>query len=72
MHVNRIRFSDTKSLPRKSLVALAVTCKAFSELAMDLLWAEINQLEPLLGCVTRLHPLIYSSFIRTRVSIESY
>ncbi|KAG2348264.1 hypothetical protein BDR05DRAFT_508294 [Suillus weaverae] len=30
---------------------------------MDLLWAEMEQLEvePLLGCVTRLHPLIYCS-----------
>ncbi|KAG1749463.1 hypothetical protein EDB19DRAFT_2036424 [Suillus lakei] len=26
---------------------------------MDLLWAEVNGLQPLLGCVTRLHPLIY-------------
>jgi hypothetical protein len=70
MHVNRIRFSDTKSLLRKSLAALAVTCKAFSEPAMDLLWADIDQLEPLLGCVTRLHPLIYSNFSRTRVSVD--
>ncbi|KAG1798625.1 uncharacterized protein HD556DRAFT_1525622 [Suillus plorans] len=26
---------------------------------MDLLWTEIHGLEPLLGCVARLHPLIY-------------
>ncbi|KAG1802542.1 uncharacterized protein BJ212DRAFT_1397295 [Suillus subaureus] len=26
---------------------------------MDLLWAEVDRLQPLLGCVTRLHPLIY-------------
>ncbi|KAG2139108.1 uncharacterized protein EDB93DRAFT_707747 [Suillus bovinus] len=31
---------------------------------MDLLWAEIEELEPLLGCVTRLHPLIYHSGTR--------
>ncbi|KAG0709262.1 hypothetical protein DFH29DRAFT_222357 [Suillus ampliporus] len=47
------------SQSRKSLTALARTCKAFHEPAMDLLWADIDQLEPLLGCVTRLHPLIY-------------
>lgn len=44
---------------KKFLAALAVTCKAFYEPAMDLLWAEIDGLEPLLGCVTRLHPLVY-------------
>ncbi|KAG1763397.1 hypothetical protein EDD22DRAFT_887385 [Suillus occidentalis] len=44
---------------RKFLAALAVTCKAFYEPAMDLLWAKIDGLEPLLGCVTRLHPLVY-------------
>ncbi|KAG2363056.1 hypothetical protein BDR07DRAFT_957388 [Suillus spraguei] len=28
---------------------------------MDLLWADVYGLEPLLGCVTRLHPLVYSA-----------
>ncbi|KAG2148767.1 hypothetical protein DEU56DRAFT_79738 [Suillus clintonianus] len=50
-----------KSLTRKSLSGLARTCKAFHEPAMDVLWADLCSLEPLLGCVTRLHPLIYSS-----------
>lgn len=44
---------------RKCLAALARTCKAFHEPAMDLLWSEIDVLESLLGCVPRLHPLIY-------------
>ncbi|KAG1749500.1 hypothetical protein EDB19DRAFT_1904624 [Suillus lakei] len=51
-------------LARKSLAAFARTCKAFHEPAMDLLWAKLEyeeQLNPLLGCVTRLHPLIYYS-----------
>ncbi|OJA11046.1 hypothetical protein AZE42_07186, partial [Rhizopogon vesiculosus] len=39
--------------------ALARICKAFYDPAMDLLWADMEDLEPLLGCVTRLHPLIY-------------
>ncbi|KAG1827992.1 hypothetical protein EV424DRAFT_576397 [Suillus variegatus] len=42
-----------------TLAALARTCKFFHEPAMDLLWTEIHGLEPLLGCVARLHPLIY-------------
>ncbi|KAG2066513.1 hypothetical protein BDR04DRAFT_65656 [Suillus decipiens] len=46
-------------ISRKSLAALARTCKAFHEPAMDLLWSEIEVLESLLGCVPRLHPLIY-------------
>lgn len=44
---------------RKYLAALASTCKAFHEPAMDLLWADMNGIDPLLGCVTRLHPMIY-------------
>ncbi|OAX35230.1 hypothetical protein K503DRAFT_868405 [Rhizopogon vinicolor AM-OR11-026] len=46
---------------RKSLAALARTCKTFHELAMDLLWAstDFHGIQPLFGCVTRLHPLIY-------------
>ncbi|KAG2139114.1 uncharacterized protein EDB93DRAFT_1164156, partial [Suillus bovinus] len=59
-HVNKSSFTRITSA-RKSLAALAITCKMFHEPAMDLLWAEINHLEPLLGCVTRLHPLIYRS-----------
>ncbi|KAG2148772.1 hypothetical protein DEU56DRAFT_782106 [Suillus clintonianus] len=52
----------TRKIPlgRKSLAALATTCKAFHEPAMDLLWAEVHQLEPLLGCITRLHSIIYT------------
>ncbi|OAX35894.1 hypothetical protein K503DRAFT_858337 [Rhizopogon vinicolor AM-OR11-026] len=34
-------------------------CKAFHDPAMDLLWADMEDIKPLLGCVTRLHPLIY-------------
>ncbi|KAJ8597189.1 hypothetical protein M405DRAFT_928250 [Rhizopogon salebrosus TDB-379] len=46
---------------RKSLAWLARTCKTFHEPAMDLLWADMDDygLEPLLGCVKRLHPLVY-------------
>ncbi|OAX35233.1 hypothetical protein K503DRAFT_746259 [Rhizopogon vinicolor AM-OR11-026] len=47
------------SLPRQSLAALARTCKTFHEPAMDALWADMHGIEPLLGCVTRLHPMIY-------------
>ncbi|KAG2354780.1 hypothetical protein BDR07DRAFT_1608556 [Suillus spraguei] len=46
-------------LTRKSLATLATTCKTFYEPAMDLLWAEMHGIVPLLGCVTRLHPMIY-------------
>ncbi|KAG1784413.1 glycoside hydrolase superfamily [Suillus plorans] len=51
-------------LTQKLLSALARTCKIFYEPAMDLLWTKIYGLEPLLGCVARLHPLIYHSGIR--------
>lgn len=47
------------SLSQKSLAALATTCKTFYEPAMDLLWNEMDMSESLLGCVTRLHPLMY-------------
>ncbi|KAG2121774.1 hypothetical protein BD769DRAFT_1476847 [Suillus cothurnatus] len=39
--------------------ALARTCKAFHEFAMNELWANIMNLDQLLGCVTRLHPIVY-------------
>ncbi|KAG1867158.1 hypothetical protein DFJ58DRAFT_127295 [Suillus subalutaceus] len=61
-YVNERSYTQIRST-QKSLAALATTCKVFYEPAMDLLWAEIYQLEPLLGCVTRLHPLIYGSGI---------
>ncbi|KAG1778319.1 hypothetical protein EV702DRAFT_1196323 [Suillus placidus] len=48
------------ALSQQSLAALVTTCKTFHEPAMDLLWSEI-EIEILLGCVTRLHPLIYCS-----------
>ncbi|KAG2119380.1 hypothetical protein DEU56DRAFT_836666, partial [Suillus clintonianus] len=44
---------------KKTLAALARTCKTIHEPAMDELWANIDGLEPSLGCVTRLHPVIY-------------
>ncbi|KAG2115554.1 hypothetical protein BD769DRAFT_1778298 [Suillus cothurnatus] len=47
------------SLTRKSLATLATTCRTFYEPAMDLLWADMHGIVPLLGCVTRLHPMIY-------------
>ncbi|KAG0696277.1 hypothetical protein DFH29DRAFT_1082984 [Suillus ampliporus] len=61
-HVNRDR--DTSSthemtLSQQSLTALAMTCKTFYDPAMDLLWTNIFEIEPLLGCVLRLHPMIY-------------
>lgn len=49
------------SLSQKSLAAVATTCKTFYEPAMDLLWNEMDISESLLGCVTRLHPLMYRS-----------
>jgi hypothetical protein len=45
---------------KSSLEALARACKTFHQLSMDLLWADMDDgIEPLLGCVARLHPLIY-------------
>ncbi|KAG1813456.1 hypothetical protein EV424DRAFT_57966 [Suillus variegatus] len=49
------------SLTRKSLASLALTCTIFHELAMDLLWCNMLGLRPLLGCVTRLHSVVYDS-----------
>ncbi|KAG1742802.1 hypothetical protein EDB19DRAFT_596426 [Suillus lakei] len=46
---------------KPSLEALARTCKAFHEPAMDLLWADLDGIRPLLGCAPRLHRLIYPS-----------
>ncbi|KAG2125453.1 hypothetical protein DEU56DRAFT_983271 [Suillus clintonianus] len=47
-----------KSPMRKSLTALASTCKTFHGPAMDSLWSNILGLEPLFSCVTRLHPIL--------------
>ncbi|KAG1789978.1 uncharacterized protein HD556DRAFT_754144 [Suillus plorans] len=60
VYVNTIPSTSTQKL----LAALARTCKIFHEPAMDLLWTEIHGLEPLLGCVARLYPLIYRSGTR--------
>jgi hypothetical protein len=62
--INPASPSDTASevqRARESMVALATTCKTFHEPAMNILWAAIDGLEPLLGCVKRLHPVIYRS-----------
>ncbi|KAG2052525.1 hypothetical protein BDR06DRAFT_1009386 [Suillus hirtellus] len=48
-----------QSSTRKSLASLALTCTIFHGPAMDLLWSDMPGLRPLLGCVTRLHSVIY-------------
>ncbi|KAG2137871.1 uncharacterized protein EDB93DRAFT_754580 [Suillus bovinus] len=62
-HVNATQDPIALFLPKISaptyLAALARTCKTFYEPAMNELWAEIYGLNPLLGCVTRLYPIIY-------------
>ncbi|KAG2127687.1 hypothetical protein DEU56DRAFT_527069 [Suillus clintonianus] len=58
-HVKVNQGRKNKSLVRTSLAALATTCKTFHEPAMNELWADIHGLIPLLGCVTRLRPIIY-------------
>lgn len=62
-HVKQIKDPLYTSTPlyRQCLAALATTCKTFYEPAMDFLWADMNSLLPPLGCVTRLHPMIYPS-----------
>ncbi|KAG2031076.1 hypothetical protein BDR03DRAFT_973486 [Suillus americanus] len=77
MHVNKvldpyalILSYREMSLARKSFAALARTCKPFYDPAMDLLWAELDGIEPLLGCVTRLHPIIYRSGCSRRPHFE--
>ncbi|KAG2049499.1 hypothetical protein BDR06DRAFT_1023865, partial [Suillus hirtellus] len=70
-HVNTIPSIQTAPT-QKLLAALARTCKIFHEPAMDLLWTEIHGLEPLLGCVTRLHPMIYHSDTRWDDSDEPW
>ncbi|KAG2082843.1 uncharacterized protein F5147DRAFT_208103 [Suillus discolor] len=63
INLNQPPISETLDWPqsptRKSLASLALTCTTFHELAMDLLWSNIPGLRPLLGCVTRLHSVIY-------------
>ncbi|KAG2035835.1 hypothetical protein BDR03DRAFT_512143 [Suillus americanus] len=63
-HVNAIRYPPSycqKAFARKSLAALATTCKTFHKPATNELWAVMYGLTPLLGCVTRLYPIIYRS-----------
>ncbi|KAG2036057.1 hypothetical protein BDR03DRAFT_921945 [Suillus americanus] len=59
-HVNE-NLGSRPAGKKASLEALARTCKAFHEPAMDLLWADLDGIIPLLGCVPRLHRLIYPS-----------
>jgi hypothetical protein len=53
--------ASEKLLSRRSLAALAATCKHFHEPAMDLLWEDMDDygITPLLACVPRLYPLVY-------------
>ncbi|OAX37562.1 hypothetical protein K503DRAFT_226742 [Rhizopogon vinicolor AM-OR11-026] len=55
--------ASEKLLSRRSLAALATTCKPFHEPAMDLLWENLDDygIKPLLGCVPRLYPLVYAN-----------
>jgi hypothetical protein len=71
-HVNDTESCSTLISSQKHLAALAETCKTFYEPAMEFLWAEINELEPLLGCVTRLHPLVYRSGIEVSARLCSF
>ncbi|KAG1813458.1 hypothetical protein EV424DRAFT_57905 [Suillus variegatus] len=52
-------FGWPQSSTHKSLASLALTCTTFHELAMDFLWSNMHGLRPLLGCVARLHSVIY-------------
>jgi hypothetical protein len=54
--------TSEKLLYRRSLAALATTCKPFYEPAMDLLWENMDDygIIVMLGCVPRLHPLVYA------------
>jgi hypothetical protein len=67
VHVN-CQEHTRNSWSRKSLAALARTCKTFHELTMDCFGLAWHRIEPLLGCVTRLHPMIYGD---ARVSVDS-
>ncbi|KAG1876405.1 hypothetical protein F4604DRAFT_697118 [Suillus subluteus] len=42
---------DSKTFMRKSLLALALTCKSFTGPALDLLWRQLAGLEPLIKCL---------------------
>ncbi|KAG1767072.1 hypothetical protein EDD22DRAFT_876339 [Suillus occidentalis] len=50
--------SEALFVLRKSLAALARTCKTFHEPAMELLWGDLDGITPLLGCVPTLYPII--------------
>ncbi|KAJ8592381.1 hypothetical protein M405DRAFT_931524 [Rhizopogon salebrosus TDB-379] len=42
---------DRKELRKKTLLALAVTCKSFTGPALDLLWRELDSFAPLIRCL---------------------
>jgi|SRR6267154_6425928 len=66
---------QARALFRKNFAALARTCKTFYEPAMDILWADMDYhcgIEPLLGCVTRLRPLIKSSRKEMVISVSAH
>ncbi|KAG1751176.1 hypothetical protein EDB19DRAFT_2036014 [Suillus lakei] len=68
-HVN-VNSGSQSDIKKPTLNALARTCKTFHEPAMDLLWAELSEITPLLGCIPRLHRLIYRSGSRHSWSLS--
>ncbi|KAG1842118.1 hypothetical protein C8R48DRAFT_738078 [Suillus tomentosus] len=64
-------FGWARSSTHKSLASLALTCTTFHELAMDFLWSHMHGLRPLLGCVARLHSVIYDPKSKSVPNIES-
>ncbi|KAG1744956.1 uncharacterized protein EDB91DRAFT_1121801 [Suillus paluster] len=51
-----LRRSDSTILSRRTLFALALTCRAFSEQALDALWETIVRIVPLLQCAAIILP----------------
>ncbi|KAG1814633.1 uncharacterized protein BJ212DRAFT_343004 [Suillus subaureus] len=48
-----VQDTPTDSMGNKTLLALALTCKSFSGLALDLLWQNMDSFEPLIRCLPR-------------------
>jgi len=44
---------DINSERNKTLLALALTCTSFTEMALDLLWKKLDEVTPLIRCLPR-------------------
>lgn len=62
--INHINITDTyyeKAKSGRSLLAIALTCRSFSEQALDALWESLEGIDPVMQCAGIIVPDILTS-----------